>query len=463
MEMMIVVAPTGAGKNYLLNNIKDLGYENSVSHTTRKIRIGENEGNDYYYISLHDFIEMETRGEFIETVVFGGENYGMTVKEIKTKEERNKIPYLIVEPNGLEQILNWVYENLVGAKVQIVYLDISRRTRYKNILKDLKYSSKLERYQRIDISVAAKTRINRNNDSIKQDMEKYLKSVWFRKVFGTSKNQMIVVHITNLKGTDQFAKFLHWPHGGEIGTLYKNIFQADYPTLEVAGGSSEVLHAKQDRDLTVHNDDDCPKFHMPKNIIDSDFYFKKFYTVFKERPPTISSDKFILEHLENIPENIIPFSKLRKVPDTNATQPIPKIKKWYRFKFKDGKFEMYAFKENSLTNLKNGNTFSAELFYPKDIVKNRVYNTNWFFIKSNLGIPQYDFTAPLCPVAIVTMSENQVKMFSLVLNEMKRTILEHYQNIIDSNINAQNKVNISICLTEEILDAISAIQIGDLK
>lgn len=461
MEMTVVVAPTGAGKNYLLNGIKDLGYENSVSHTTRKIRIGENEGNDYYYICFDDFIEMETRGEFIETVVFGGENYGMTVKEIKTKEERKKIPYLIVEPNGLEQILNWVCENLVDAKVQIVYLDIPRRTRYKNILKDLNYSYKLPGYERRDISLAAKTRINRNNDSIKQDMENYLKSDNFRKVFGPSKNQMMIVHITTPKATNQFINFLHWQYTGDIGRIYKNIF-SDGPTLEVAGSSIDIFHAHQDRDFAVHNDDDCPKFHMPKNIIDSDFYFKKFYIVFKERSPSIDNDKFILEYVENIPENIIPDSKIKRVSEVSATQPIPKTKKWFRFKLKNGKIEMLVFKENYLTKL-NSNAFTVELIYPEEMVKSMDCNTNWYLIKSKLGIPGYDFSSKTSPVAIVTLNEDQLPLWNHILNDMKRNISDHFQNIIDDYKHHQTEFNKIMVLDKTIVDAIYDIQIGDLK
>ena len=455
MEMMIVVAPTGAGKNYLLNNIKDLGYENSVSHTTRKIRIGENEGNDYYYISFHDFIEMETRGEFIESIVFGGENYGMTVKEIKTKEERNKIPYLIVEPNGLEQILNWVYENLVNTKIQIVYLDIPRRIRYKNILKDLKYSYKLAKYQRTDITIAAKTRINRNSDSIKPDMEKYLKSDEFRKVFGTVKNQMILVHITTLKATNQFINFLHWPHTGDIGQIFTNIFQSDYETLEVAGGSPRILHATQNI-VTSTDVEICPKFHVPDNHWDFNDYFKSFYAVYKNGLSTM--DKFVMEEVDDIPTNNIPGSKIER---SQNTPPIKATKKWFRFKLKNGKIEMLAFKENHLTKF-NSNSFVAELFYPKNMVKNMELDKNWFFNRSKLGVPVYDFTAPMSPVAIVTLSEDQMLLWSHILYEMKRTLSEHFQNIIDDYQNIQNQFNGIVVLDETILDAISDIQVGEL-
>ena len=47
--MVVLSSPSGAGKTTLVKNSKLPNFVTSVSHTTRKPRINEKNGKDYYF------------------------------------------------------------------------------------------------------------------------------------------------------------------------------------------------------------------------------------------------------------------------------------------------------------------------------------------------------------------------------------------------------------------------------
>lgn len=76
--MFILSSPSGAGKttlaNRLLQSDKDISL--SISVTTRKIRPGEVEGKDYYFLSEPEFFRMRDAGELLEWANVFGNYYG---------------------------------------------------------------------------------------------------------------------------------------------------------------------------------------------------------------------------------------------------------------------------------------------------------------------------------------------------------------------------------------------------
>ncbi len=81
---VILSAPSGGGKTTiaraLLDRRDDLGY--SVSCTTRDPRPGERHGNDYYFLSRHDFLAERERDAFAESAEVHGRLYGTLRREI---------------------------------------------------------------------------------------------------------------------------------------------------------------------------------------------------------------------------------------------------------------------------------------------------------------------------------------------------------------------------------------------
>ena len=65
--MIILSSPSGAGKTTLVKKISKLNnFEISISHTTRKPRINEKNGKDYFFVSKNDFEKSIKNSEFFE-------------------------------------------------------------------------------------------------------------------------------------------------------------------------------------------------------------------------------------------------------------------------------------------------------------------------------------------------------------------------------------------------------------
>jgi len=80
----VVSGPSGAGKNTAINGllarVPDLVY--SVSHTTRGPRPGERDGVDYHFVSTADFDRMIGAEQFVEHVIYLGDQYGTSKREM---------------------------------------------------------------------------------------------------------------------------------------------------------------------------------------------------------------------------------------------------------------------------------------------------------------------------------------------------------------------------------------------
>ncbi|MBN2373549.1 guanylate kinase [bacterium] len=79
----VISAPSGAGKTSICKEVRsiipNLAY--SVSYTTRPIRKGEKESEDYFFVSPEVFEDMINEGRFLEWAQVHGHYYG-TSKDI---------------------------------------------------------------------------------------------------------------------------------------------------------------------------------------------------------------------------------------------------------------------------------------------------------------------------------------------------------------------------------------------
>ena len=67
-SMLMIVAPSGAGKSSLVNALlnDDAALKLSLSTTTRAPRSGEVDGKDYRFLSKEDFLQERDQGHFLE-------------------------------------------------------------------------------------------------------------------------------------------------------------------------------------------------------------------------------------------------------------------------------------------------------------------------------------------------------------------------------------------------------------
>lgn len=121
MKILTLTGPSCSGKTTLLNElVENHDFKSIVSHTTRPKRPGEIYGKDYYFIPQDVFDLMKSNGKFIESISFNGYSYGVGLEEIEEAHASGKIAVLIVEPNGLIQIMK--YAENTDIEVNSVYL-----------------------------------------------------------------------------------------------------------------------------------------------------------------------------------------------------------------------------------------------------------------------------------------------------------------------------------------------------
>ena len=86
-ELFLLSAPSGAGKTTLIRNLIDSltdsgSMEFSVSHTTRRPRLGEIDGKDYHFTDVATFQRMIAEDLFLEWAEVHGNYYGTSTAAV---------------------------------------------------------------------------------------------------------------------------------------------------------------------------------------------------------------------------------------------------------------------------------------------------------------------------------------------------------------------------------------------
>ena len=118
--MIVVSAPSGAGKTtivkHLLKTFPQLGF--SVSATSRKIREGEMDGREYYFMSSGDFRLLISEGKLMEwQEVYPDNFYGTPVSEVERITKNGQYPVFDVDVVGGLNI-----KKMYGAKALAVFI-----------------------------------------------------------------------------------------------------------------------------------------------------------------------------------------------------------------------------------------------------------------------------------------------------------------------------------------------------
>jgi guanylate kinase len=103
-NLITITGPSGSGKTELLKELTaNYNFAKLVSVTDRKPRHNEVEGQDYYFISKHQFDEQEKHNRLIQTTYFNGQRYGTTIGEMSRILDLGKYPAVIVDTIGIPQ------------------------------------------------------------------------------------------------------------------------------------------------------------------------------------------------------------------------------------------------------------------------------------------------------------------------------------------------------------------------
>jgi guanylate kinase len=104
--MLMVVAPSGAGKSSLVNALlkQDAGIDLSVSFTTRAPRPGEVNGREYNFLSEAEFLARKEAGDFLESATVHGNYYGTSKSWIESQMKNGRDVILEIDWQGARQV-----------------------------------------------------------------------------------------------------------------------------------------------------------------------------------------------------------------------------------------------------------------------------------------------------------------------------------------------------------------------
>jgi guanylate kinase len=114
--ILVVSAPSGGGKSSLcqrlLNWSSNIAY--SVSCTTRAPRGGEQNGQDYFFLSLEEFEKKIAAGEFLEHAKYNNHYYGTPRGFVEEQLAAGRDVLLDIEVQGAMQVAQCVRGGAFG-------------------------------------------------------------------------------------------------------------------------------------------------------------------------------------------------------------------------------------------------------------------------------------------------------------------------------------------------------------
>jgi guanylate kinase len=120
-KIIILAAPSGAGKTSIKSRLlaampNQLSF--SISAATRKIRGGEQNGVDYFFISEEEFKNKIDNNQFVEwEMVYPGSYYGTTLDELQRIWSENKTPILDIDVQGALHV-----KEIYGDKAMAIFI-----------------------------------------------------------------------------------------------------------------------------------------------------------------------------------------------------------------------------------------------------------------------------------------------------------------------------------------------------
>ena len=105
-KLFVMSGPSGTGKGTVCKQLlnRDESLSLSVSATTREKRVGETEGETYFYVSIDDFKSMISNDEMLEYAQYNGNYYGTPKHAVQKLINEGRDVLLEIEPQGALQV-----------------------------------------------------------------------------------------------------------------------------------------------------------------------------------------------------------------------------------------------------------------------------------------------------------------------------------------------------------------------
>jgi guanylate kinase len=114
-NLFVVVAPSGAGKSSLVNELltREPGRKLSISYTTRQPREGELHGREYHFVTREHFEAMIAADDFLEHANVFGNYYGTSRRWIEDQLAGDHDVLLEIDWQGAQQVRK-LFPGMVG-------------------------------------------------------------------------------------------------------------------------------------------------------------------------------------------------------------------------------------------------------------------------------------------------------------------------------------------------------------
>ena len=105
-RLFIVTAPSGAGKTSLIRELlsREGRLAVSISHTTRPMRKGEEDGVDYYFVSPEEFEQINGQNGFLERAEVFDHLYGTSRTEVERLQSEGLDVILEIDWQGAQRV-----------------------------------------------------------------------------------------------------------------------------------------------------------------------------------------------------------------------------------------------------------------------------------------------------------------------------------------------------------------------
>jgi guanylate kinase len=137
-SIFIVAAPSGGGKTSLVKALIDKmpQLNVSISHTTRPIRDGEEDGVHYFFIDKNTFDSKIEKGDFVEWAVVFNHLYGTSVCQLYDRINNGQDILLDIDWQGAEAIKTIFPEAvtifLIPPSIEVLRARLLKRKREPN-------------------------------------------------------------------------------------------------------------------------------------------------------------------------------------------------------------------------------------------------------------------------------------------------------------------------------------------
>ena len=183
--LFIISGPSGVGKTSVAEELLSVSksLKRIITCTTRKMRDGEVNGEDYFFLSENDFEKHLKQNDFVESSTVYGNMYGVLLETIMQAIQNEKNAILVINWEGYLKIKEQIKNNVFGffiepPELSVLELRIKKRgtdsieiinTRMKEAENDMSQAENFDfRVINSDINETAENILNQINKILKK-------------------------------------------------------------------------------------------------------------------------------------------------------------------------------------------------------------------------------------------------------------------------------------------------------